>query len=118
MAPDIIPFEIAVPEAKLETLKRKLSDATFPDEVDFADNWKYGAPLKDIKRLAAYWKDGYDWRKNEAKLNEGVSHYTTDVDVDGFGDVNIHFIHQKSEKADAIPLLFVHGCKCRATTIH
>ncbi|KAH6843475.1 Alpha/Beta hydrolase protein [Chaetomium sp. MPI-CAGE-AT-0009] len=105
---NIQPFKIEIPDTQLETLKRKLSLATFPDEVSFSDDPKYGTPLKDLKRLVAYWKGGYDWRKHEAILNE-LPHFTTTVKVDGFGDLGIHFLHQKSSRSDAIPLLFCHG---------
>jgi len=35
----------------------------------------------------------------------------TVVEVEGFGELDMHFIHQKSEVEGAIPLLFVHGCE-------
>jgi len=69
----------------------------------------------DVKRLTKYWKDDFDWKKQEAKLNEHPQ-FKTKVEVDDFGEVDMHFIHQKSEAAGAIPLLFVHGCKCPSTT--
>lgn len=103
-------FQIEIPGTELEKLKTKLSLATFPDEVSFSDESKYGTPLKDIKRLIAYWKDGYDWRKHEARLNQ-FPHFTTTIEVDGFGELDIHFLHQKSSRPDAIPLLFCHGCQ-------
>jgi hypothetical protein len=106
---NIQPFKIEIPDTALERLKAKLSLAALPDEVSFSDDPKYGVPLKDIKRLVAYWKDSYDWRKHEAKLNE-LPHFTTKVGVDGFGELGIHFLHHRSGRPDAIPLLFCHGC--------
>jgi hypothetical protein len=114
---NIQPFEIEIPDTQLDTLKRKLSLATFPDEVSFSNDPKYGTPLNDIKRLVAYWKDGYDWRKHEARLNQ-LPHFTTTVNVDGFGDLGIHFLHQKSTRTDAIPLLFCHGCELPFAYLH
>ncbi|ORY13760.1 Alpha/Beta hydrolase protein [Clohesyomyces aquaticus] len=106
------PYIISVPSVALEKLRRKLSDAEFPDELDthgdIEQQWNYGAPLSDVQRLASYWKDGFDWRRSEAKMNE-LPNYRTKIDVDGFGDIDIHFIHQKSQNENAIPLLFVHG---------
>ena len=67
-------------------------------------------PLADVKRLVAHWKDGFDWRKAEAEINE-LPMFTRDIEVDGFGTLNVHYVHQVSEVKDAIPLLFVHGCK-------
>lgn len=88
-------------------MKRKLELATFPDELDDAD-WNYGSPLTEIKRIAAHWRDGYDWRKAEVKLNE-YPQFTTEITVDGYETLKVHFIHQKSEVKNAVPLIFVHG---------
>ncbi|EGO03311.1 hypothetical protein SERLA73DRAFT_174750 [Serpula lacrymans var. lacrymans S7.3] len=101
-------FKIAIPDEKLATLRAKLELTTFPDELEDA-GWKYGAPLADVKRLVGRWKDGYDWRKYEKALNDELPMYTRDIDVEGHGSLNIHYVHQKSEVVDAIPLLFVHG---------
>ncbi|KPI43493.1 putative epoxide hydrolase [Cyphellophora attinorum] len=105
---DIKPFTISVPDQALDDLKKRLSLAKFPhDELDGA-GWDYGAPLDDVKRLTAYWRDAYDWRKAEAALNQHP-HFTTSIQCVGFEALQIHFIHQRSHVADAIPLLFVHG---------
>lgn len=103
-------YKIAVPDSALESLKVRLDAATLPDDFDFSEDRDYGAPLADVKRLVAKWKDGFDWRAQEAKLNE-LPHFTTDIAVDGFGSLNVHFVHQKSAKPGSIPLLFCHGCK-------
>jgi hypothetical protein len=104
------PYTISVPDSALEKLHRKLHDADYPDELDANDQWPYGAPLSDIKRLASYWENGFDWRKAEAKLNE-LPNYRAGVKVEGFGDVDVHYVHQESGVDGAIPLLFVHGCE-------
>lgn len=70
--------------------------------------WDFGAPLADVKRLAAYWKDGFDWRAQESKLNR-LPNYRKAIDVKGFGSLDIHYVHQPCRSVDAIPLLFVHG---------
>ncbi|KAH9035746.1 alpha/beta-hydrolase [Lactarius pseudohatsudake] len=101
------PFKIAVSDDALALLKRKLDDTRLPDEVNAAE-WAYGAPLADIRRLANRWKDGYDWRTHERKLN-ALPMFTRTIAVEGFGELNVHYIHQKSTAKGAIPLLFVHG---------
>ncbi|KXN83139.1 Putative epoxide hydrolase [Leucoagaricus sp. SymC.cos] len=102
------PFKIAVPDEEIASLKKKLELTRFPDEIEDAGR-DYGAPLKDIQRLTAYWKDGYDWRKHEAQLNEELPQFTRDIEVEDFGTLNVHYIHKKSSLPSAIPLLFVHG---------
>jgi pimeloyl-ACP methyl ester carboxylesterase len=101
------PFRVAVPDYKLAQLRAKLDLTSFPDELVDA-RWTYGAPLADIRRLVARWKDGYQWREHEAELNQ-LPQFTRDIEVDGHGSLNIHYLHHQSEVVGAIPLLFVHG---------
>lgn len=104
---DIKPYTISIPSSKVEDLKKRLELATFPDELDDAA-WDMGVPLADVQRLTQYWKDEYDWRAAEAKLNE-FPHFISDIQCDGFEPLAIHFLHQKSKVENAIPLLFIHG---------
>lgn len=105
------PFTISVPEEKLENLRKKLELVDFPDELNDA-GWDYGAPLQDIQRLVNHWKTGFDWRAQEKKLNEDLpAQFTRDIKVEGFGLLNIHYVHMPSKTAGAIPLLFCHGCE-------
>jgi pimeloyl-ACP methyl ester carboxylesterase len=62
----------------------------------------------DIKRLTEYWSSKYDWRKQEEEMNK-LPQFMTKIEVDGFGELDIHFLHQRSSSKNAIPLLFVHG---------
>ncbi|CAN8103242.1 unnamed protein product [Discula destructiva] len=108
MAP-IKPFQISVPDSDLNKLKTKLSEATFPQDVEFSNSWDYGVPLEEVKRLSDYWQNGYDWRKAEAKLNADLPQFKTSILVEGFGEIDVHFVHQKATRTDSIPLLFCHG---------
>ena len=103
------PFKLAVPDADIDLLQRRLELVRFPDELE-GTGWDYGSPLADVKRLADHWKNGFDWRKAEAEINR-LPMFTRDIEVDGFGTLNIHYVHQVSEVKGAIPLLFVHGCE-------
>ncbi|KAJ4296782.1 hypothetical protein N0V90_006830 [Kalmusia sp. IMI 367209] len=102
------PYTIHVPEAHIDKLNRKLEDADYPDELETDDQWRYGAPLSDVKRLAERWRNGFSWRKAEAEINE-LPNYRKKVNVDGFGDIDVHFVWEKSSVEGAIPLLFCHG---------
>jgi len=101
------PFQISVSDHAITFLRRRLADARFPDELDNA-GWNYGVPLSDVKRLVSKWKDDYDWRAHEREFNK-LPMFTRDIEVEGFGALNIHYIHQRSTVKNAIPLLFVHG---------
>ncbi|KAJ6451639.1 Alpha/Beta hydrolase protein [Mycena sanguinolenta] len=102
------PFKISVPDHLIDRLHRKLELATLPDELEGA-KWDYGVPLSDVKRLVARWSTGYDWRHHEAQLNAALPQFTRPIAVDGHGTLTIHYVHQRSTVAGAIPLLFVHG---------
>lgn len=103
-------FTFSVSDAALKPLHDKLELARFPDELDEA-GWSYGAPLADVKRLATRWKDGWDWHTAATEIN-AFPQFTRDIEVDGHGSLNIHYLHQKSQRDNAIPLLFIHGCGC------
>ncbi|KAG6029899.1 hypothetical protein E4U41_000233 [Claviceps citrina] len=106
---DITPFKIDVPDAAISRLRQKLALADLPDEVDFSNDWAYGAPRDDVGRLASYWRHGFDWRAQEARLNAEMPQFRTAVDVEGFGRLQIHLVHKKSPRPGSIPLLFCHG---------
>ncbi len=105
-----VPFTISIPDDKLVKLQRKLALPTLPDELDDA-GWAYGAPLADVARLLARWKHGFDWRAQEAALNAELPQFHRDIEVDGYGTLGIHYVHQRSAVEGAVPLLFVHGCE-------
>ncbi|KAE9968843.1 hypothetical protein EG327_010890 [Venturia inaequalis] len=101
-------FTLNVPDEALETLQAKLAATTFPDSLESGDMWNYGAPLRDIKRLTEYWRNQFDWRKAEAKINQ-LPNFETIITPIGFDSINIHYVHQPSPVKNAIPLLFCHG---------
>lgn len=96
------PFTIDIPEAQLDDLNARLALTRWP-EKETVDDWDQGVPLAYAKELAAYWADGYDWRRCEARLN-ALPNYL--IDIDG---VDIHFIHVRSANPAARPLLLTHG---------
>ncbi|KAH8808731.1 epoxide hydrolase [Xylogone sp. PMI_703] len=107
MSSTIKPFKIDIPDSKIHRLHQKLDLADYPEELEDV-GWNCGPPLSDIKRLANHWRNGFDWRKQEARLNE-MAQFTMDIDVEGFETLNVHFVHEKSVVDGAIPLLFIHG---------
>src|SRR6516162_4165542 len=61
----IRPFRVEIPQSDLDDLP--------------GVGWDRGVPLSYLKELAAYWRDGYDWRRQEAQLNE-FPQFTTTID--------------------------------------
>lgn len=79
-------------------------------EAENGDPWAYGVPLSEIQKLVKYWREEYNWRDVERRLNETLPQFTTPISVDGFGDVQMHFVFRRSARPGAVPLLFIHGC--------
>ncbi|KAE9408002.1 hypothetical protein BT96DRAFT_986227 [Gymnopus androsaceus JB14] len=73
------PFRITIPDSKLAILQQKLEVITYPDKIENF-GWKHGVPFADIKRLVAHWKD-----------------FPKDIDVDGFGKLNILMSPRKAK---------------------
>ena len=95
-------FRIDVPTEVLDDLHARLAQTRWP-EAECVDDWSQGIPLGYTQELAAYWADGYDWRARQAALNR-FDQFTTEID-----GLDIHFIHQRSPHADALPLVITHG---------
>src|SRR5262245_59172922 len=74
----VVPFKINVPEAVLADLKQRLKNARLPDEIDGA-GWSYGTNLAYLKELIVYWRDKFDWREQERRLN-GFEQFKTNID--------------------------------------
>ena len=98
----VVPFTIRVPDAVLTDLKQRLSRARFGDEMPNA-GWDYGTNVAYLKVLVDYWRDRFDWRAQERRLNQFDQFKTT---IDGLA---IHFIHQRSTSPNARTLLLLNG---------
>jgi epoxide hydrolase len=99
---EVVPFRIDVPEAELADLRRRLRQTRWP-EREPVDDWSQGVPLAYLRELCEYWADGYDWRATEARLNSLPQFRTV---IDGLA---VHFIHVRSPRPDALPLIITHG---------
>lgn len=98
----ITPFRVSVPQAAIDDLKRRLRMTRFP-EKEMVTDWSQGVPLAKSRALIAYWKDKYDWRRFEKRINAFPQFRT---EIDGLG---IHFIHVRSKHPNALPIIMTHG---------
>ena len=96
------PFQIAVPDADLIDLRRRLSAARWPSR-ETVSGWSQGVPRDVLRQLCEHWHAAYDWRATEQRLNR-LPHYRTAID-----GLSVHFIHVRSPVADAVPLIMTHG---------
>ncbi|MEU0312175.1 epoxide hydrolase family protein [Nocardioides sp. NPDC006273] len=108
-ATDVRAFDAHAPEADLEDLRKRLAAARLP-EAETVDRlasgrrrWDQGVPLADLIDVVEHWRTAYDWRPFERSLDR-IGQFRTAID--GLG---IHFLHRKSPRADATPLVLTHG---------
>ncbi len=98
----IEPFVIGVDTAALDDLRDRLRRARWPERETVGD-WSQGVPLGYLQDLCDYWAEGYDWRATEARLNQ-IPQFTTEID-----GLDIHFLHVRSPRPGAVPLVMTHG---------
>src|SRR5262245_49881908 len=101
-AATISPFSIETPESALSDLRERLARTRFPDDLPGV-GWQYGVPRTYLEKLVEYWRDRYDWRAWEARLN-AYPQFVTEIDGQ-----RIHFLHVRSSAPDALPLVLTHG---------
>ena len=89
-------FTIDIPQATLDDLHARLARTRWPDEMEGA-GWDYGTNLGYLKELIDYWQRDYDWRAQEAQLNQFAQFK---AEIDGLG---IHFIHERGQGPNPLP---------------
>ena len=99
---DIARFRIEIPQSDLDDLTDRLARTRWPASLP-GDAWARGVPVDYLRGLADYWRDGFDWRAAESRLN-AFPQFTTQIDRQ-----RIHFLHVKSPLPEATPLLLAHG---------
>jgi pimeloyl-ACP methyl ester carboxylesterase len=98
----VTPFRIDVPDAVLRDLRARLARTRFPAGIE-GSGWEYGTDGGYLKELVEYWRTRYDWRAEERRLNQ-LPQFTTVID-----GLRLHFVHQRAARADAVPIVLVHG---------
>ena len=115
MSEEIKPFRIEIPQADLDDLHHRLTHTRWANELPppevtdgiqkgpIPPGWEYGVPRSYVENLTEHWREKYDWREWEAKMN-AFPQFTTEIDGQ-----NIHFFHVRSPEPDATPLLVTHS---------
>lgn len=95
-------FHIHVSDEILDDLKYRLHHIRWPDQVENA-GWEHGTELSYLKSLVSYWKDHYDWRAQESKLNL-LSQFCCNID-----GIDVHFVHERAKGPNPLPIILTHG---------
>ncbi|HEY1533806.1 MAG TPA: epoxide hydrolase [Polyangiaceae bacterium] len=100
MAPE--PFRIRVDQHVLDDLQLRLEQTRWPSVIEHT-GWETGTSSAFLHELVGYWQSGYDWRAEEAKLNE-LAQFKARVD-----GAALHFVHERGRGPRPMPLLLLHG---------
>jgi pimeloyl-ACP methyl ester carboxylesterase len=98
---EIRPFTVAIPQADLDDLQRRLETTRFAPAAP-GDSWEYGTPESYLREMVEYWRTEFDWRAQEARMNE-YPQYLTEIDGQ-----TIHFVHVPSAEPGARALVLTH----------
>ncbi|MBU5331038.1 epoxide hydrolase family protein [Anaerocolumna aminovalerica] len=95
-------FHIQVSNEILDDLKYRLEHVRWPDQLEKA-GWVRGTDIDYLQSLVSYWRDEFDWRVQEAKLNRFSQFH---CNIDG---IDVHFIHQRGNGPGPLPIILTHG---------
>ncbi|MET7706154.1 epoxide hydrolase [Micromonospora sp. NPDC005413] len=98
----IRPFRVEIPQTALDDLADRLDRTIWPADLPGAGD-TYGMSNDRVRALADRWRDGFDWRAVEARLNAHPQ-FVTEIDGE-----QIHFLHVRSSRPDATALVLTHG---------
>jgi pimeloyl-ACP methyl ester carboxylesterase len=102
MPPQPQPFTLAVPDAAIADLRERLARTRFPDQTP-GPAWAYGTDVAWLREFIAYWRDRFDWRAAEARLNAFPQYKVR------LHDIDLHFLKVEGKGPAPCPLLLSHG---------
>jgi pimeloyl-ACP methyl ester carboxylesterase len=97
----VAPFTIDIADERLATMRQKVEAYDWSQLPDVG-GWSAGVGVGDLKRLVAYWRDRYEWRAVERRLNR-LPNFTTKIEGE-----HLHFLHVKGDGSRP-PVLLLHG---------
>ena len=96
------PFTLSIPEAAIDDLRQRLARTRLPDQAP-GEPWAYGTDVDYLSRLLDYWRQGFDWRREEARLNALPQFKVT------LHGLDLHYLHVEGRGPRPLPLLLAHG---------
>jgi len=97
-----MPFELHVPDAAIADLRERLARTRWPDQTP-GEPWAHGTDVAYLQALVAHWRERFDWRAQEARLNAWPQFK---VPLHG---IDLHYLHVPGKGPNPYPLLLSHG---------
>lgn len=101
----IRPWILSVPQDRLDWIARRVADAHIGYAPDGDADWKYGTDARYLAAFRDHWRDRYDWRAAEARIN-AIPQFEALIE-----GVPIRFFHQRATDGGGrgFPLILSHG---------
>jgi microsomal epoxide hydrolase len=96
------PYTLAIDDRAIEDLRQRLARTRWPDQAP-GPAWQTGTDLAWLQSLATHWREGFDWRAQEALLNAWPQ-YTCRLH-----DIDLHWLQAEGRGPAPLPLLLSHG---------
>jgi hypothetical protein len=100
------PFTVAVAQTDIDDLHSRLAGTRFaaePATTPGSEDWSAGVPVSYLRDMVDHWRDGFDWRAQEARMN-AYPQFLTEIEGQ-----TVHVVHVRSANEDATPLLLAHS---------
>lgn len=97
-------------DAAVQSMISLIKTAPLPSQapIDPASPWSLGIDYDYLKDLQNKFENEWKWSNLEKAVNK-FDHFLVDYASPQGDQLQLHFVHQRSERADAIPLLLLHG---------
>lgn len=94
------PFKLNVPQSVLDDLQKRLARTRWPENLE---GWNHGTNVGYMQELVGYWQNQYDWRQQEAALNQ-LAQFEAEIDGE-----TVRFIHVRGKGPNPTPIILFHG---------
>ena len=104
-------------EALVQNMLSMLKSSPLPSEapIDAKSPWSLGIDYDYLLALKKKFETEWRWESLERTISK-FDNFLVDY-ANGEDKLQLHFLHKKSERADAIPLIILHGWPGKHTHI-
>ncbi|EJD04933.1 alpha/beta-hydrolase [Fomitiporia mediterranea MF3/22] len=102
-------IHIKYDDAVVKDMLYLLQTTPFPDKapIDANTPWELGIEYEYLKKLKHMFQTEWSWKALEEKIAK-FDHYLVHYEHEGDA-LDLHYVHVKSPRSDAIPLILLHG---------
>jgi pimeloyl-ACP methyl ester carboxylesterase len=95
------PYKIEIANPILDDLRERLTRTRLPETDE--RGWRDGTDLTYLQELVTYWREQFDWRAQERKLNRFNQ---LRGNIEG---TTVHLIHERGTGPAPLPIVLAHG---------